>query len=86
MYIYDKGPLSSHNLKIFSAHIRISLPGCIPIFIENILTAQHDILALLWFEFNLYPNHLLGGSGGIFPLALFIIATTYKWPEPKYFF
>lgn len=78
LYIYDLGPLSGHYLKIFSAHIRMSLLGCIPIFRENILTAQHDILALLWFQFNPYPNHLPGGIGGVFPLALFVIATTYK--------
>lgn len=51
-------PLSSHNLKIFPTHIRISLPCCLPSFTETISSARRDILALLRFKFQSYPYTL----------------------------
>lgn len=46
VYVDDSEPLSRHNLKIFSTHIRISLPDCLPSFIENIFPARRDVLDL----------------------------------------
>lgn len=83
VYIYDSEPLSSHNLKIFSAHIRISFLGCIPIFTEDIFTVQHDALALLWFKCNPHPIPIYLVAAVVFPPPLALFA--YKWPLPKRF-
>lgn len=69
MHSYDSEPLSSPKSEkyFFGPRIKISFLGCIPIFTGNVVTVQHDTLALLWFKFNPYPTHLHGDSGGISP-------------------
>lgn len=51
MYGYDSEPLSSHKSGekniFFSPRIKISFLGCISIFTGNVVTVQHDTLALL---------------------------------------